>query len=298
MWNADRRIRRCRSRLEATQGDHQRCNLGPQRKKSSAMGLCPCNSRPIASASMPSKRKTGCSRLPARILLALSYANCWPVPGTICFIKQQSCAASESAAVLYDGLSQGASPSLPMKRPDTANVASTRIPVRAKPMLATLGREPFERPGWTYEEKYDGDRILAYKEGQWIRLLSRNAKDRTARSPKILAVLRQLRPSTLLLDGEVVVFDKRNVNAFTKKRVLRACRLAAQRIPHATASRGAIDYVVRGSLSTQLALVNLGCIAVHIRGTRSASLHQRTGSRSISIPNPESSPTPPAPGSK
>jgi bifunctional non-homologous end joining protein LigD len=29
-------------------------------------------------------------------------------------------------------------------------------------MLATLVQEPFDRPGWAYEEKYDGVRILAY----------------------------------------------------------------------------------------------------------------------------------------
>jgi len=28
---------------------------------------------------------------------------------------------------------------------------------RIKPMLATLVPEPFDRPGWVYEEKYDGN---------------------------------------------------------------------------------------------------------------------------------------------
>jgi bifunctional non-homologous end joining protein LigD len=32
-------------------------------------------------------------------------------------------------------------------------------------MLATLVAKPFQQPGWTYEEKYDGDRMLGYKEG-------------------------------------------------------------------------------------------------------------------------------------
>jgi bifunctional non-homologous end joining protein LigD len=81
-------------------------------------------------------------------------------------------------------------------------------------MLATLVAEPFDRPGWDYEEKYDGDRILGYKEGKRVRLFSRNAKDRTERFPRIAAAIARLRPDTLLLDGEVVVFDQQRVSRF------------------------------------------------------------------------------------
>jgi bifunctional non-homologous end joining protein LigD len=89
-----------------------------------------------------------------------------------------------------------------------------KIPVRVRPMLATLVSEPFDRPGWEYEEKYDGDRILAYKEGKRVRLLSRNAKDRTERFPRIVEAIDCLRPETLVLDGEVVVFDQQRVSRF------------------------------------------------------------------------------------
>jgi len=81
-------------------------------------------------------------------------------------------------------------------------------------MLATLVTEPFDRPGWVYEEKYDGDRMLAYKQGARALLLSRNGKDRTDRFPKIAAAIDGLRPTTLLLDGEVVVFDRKRVSRF------------------------------------------------------------------------------------
>lgn len=81
-------------------------------------------------------------------------------------------------------------------------------------MLATLVAESFDKPGWVYEEKYDGDRILAYKEGDRVRLLSRNGKDRTDRFPRIAAAIRTLHPQTLLLDGEVVVFDSTGVSRF------------------------------------------------------------------------------------
>jgi bifunctional non-homologous end joining protein LigD len=89
-----------------------------------------------------------------------------------------------------------------------------RIPFRVHPMLATLIPEPFDKPGWVYEEKYDGDRILAYKEGNRVRLLSRNAKDRTESFPRITETIRILKPATLLLDGEVVVFDRKHVSRF------------------------------------------------------------------------------------
>src|SRR5271165_453612 len=89
-----------------------------------------------------------------------------------------------------------------------------RIPFRVRPMLATLAPEPFDKPGWTYEEKYDGDRMLAYKEEDRVRLLSRNGMDRTDNFPEIAAAIRSLQPVTLLLDGEVVVFDKKGVSRF------------------------------------------------------------------------------------
>ena len=81
-------------------------------------------------------------------------------------------------------------------------------------MLATLVREPFHEPGWVYEEKYDGYRILAYKEGSRVRLYSRNAIDRTDRFFDVAAAMSTLRPSTLLLDGEVSVFDRAGVSRF------------------------------------------------------------------------------------
>ena len=89
-----------------------------------------------------------------------------------------------------------------------------RIPFRVQPMLATLVREPFDAPGWVYEEKYDGYRILVYKEGGRVTLLSRNAKDRTAHFSNVAKAVASLRANTALLDGEVVSFDRKNISRF------------------------------------------------------------------------------------
>ena len=89
-----------------------------------------------------------------------------------------------------------------------------RIPFRVKPMLATLVDKPFHRPGWVYEEKYDGYRILAYKEEKRVTLLSRNGKDRTESFAYVAKAVATLRDRTLLLDGEAVAFDRRLVSRF------------------------------------------------------------------------------------
>ena len=81
-------------------------------------------------------------------------------------------------------------------------------------MLATLVREPFHRAGWVYEEKYDGFRIIAYKEGSRVTLLSRNAKDRTASFSAVAEAVASLDARTLALDGEVVAFDRHNASRF------------------------------------------------------------------------------------
>jgi len=81
-------------------------------------------------------------------------------------------------------------------------------------MLATLVENSFHRPGWVYEEKYDGYRILAYKEGKKVTLLSRNDKDRTSTFSAIAAAVETLPARSLLLDGEVVAFDKKLVSRF------------------------------------------------------------------------------------
>jgi bifunctional non-homologous end joining protein LigD len=81
-------------------------------------------------------------------------------------------------------------------------------------MLATLVDSPFTRPNWIFEEKYDGVRMLAYKERAKVTLISRNAIDRTERYPKIAEAIAKLKAETLALDGEIVIFDAEKVSRF------------------------------------------------------------------------------------
>ena len=81
-------------------------------------------------------------------------------------------------------------------------------------MAATLIANPFHRPGWVYEEKVDGWRVLAYTDAAGVRLASRNWKDLTRRFPELAAAVAELKPPTLALDGELAVFDSDLLSRF------------------------------------------------------------------------------------
>ncbi len=81
-------------------------------------------------------------------------------------------------------------------------------------MLATLSKELVAGPEWVFEEKYDGIRAVAYRDGDRVRLLSRTGQDLTAGFASVVEALRQLPDSDVVLDGELVVFDPQGVSRF------------------------------------------------------------------------------------
>src|SRR5215471_3992419 len=76
-------------------------------------------------------------------------------------------------------------------------------------MAPTLVRDAFHREGWVYEEKVDGWRVLAYKDGDRVRLISRNGRDHTRRFAGIAAAVAKLSARALVLDGEVAIYDEK-----------------------------------------------------------------------------------------
>jgi bifunctional non-homologous end joining protein LigD len=68
-------------------------------------------------------------------------------------------------------------------------------------MAATLTQERFTTPEWIFERKLDGIRLLAFKNGPEIRLLSRNRLPQTL--PTIAEAIASLAVRDVILDGEV-----------------------------------------------------------------------------------------------
>ena len=59
-------------------------------------------------------------------------------------------------------------------------------------MAPRASASPSHRPDWIYEEKVDGWRMLAYKDGDRVRLVSRNGVDHTRRFPDLAAAVAAL----------------------------------------------------------------------------------------------------------
>jgi len=78
---------------------------------------------------------------------------------------------------------------------------------RLTPMLCTLDDVPVDRPGWLYELKLDGVRILAERRDTEARLFYRTHRPATASFPEVVEALKTLLAPDVVLDGEIITFD-------------------------------------------------------------------------------------------
>jgi bifunctional non-homologous end joining protein LigD len=80
--------------------------------------------------------------------------------------------------------------------------------------LARLHRRAPEGDGWLHEVKYDGYRMLAWRQACGLQLLSRNRLDWTTKLPAIADAIRALDCRNCVLDGELIVFDEHGRSRF------------------------------------------------------------------------------------
>jgi bifunctional non-homologous end joining protein LigD len=78
---------------------------------------------------------------------------------------------------------------------------TSNLPEWLEPMAATLTEKRFSDPDWTFEQKFDGIRLLAYKQGKKVRMFSRNKLEQHI--PALAEAIAALPVRELILDGEL-----------------------------------------------------------------------------------------------
>ena len=73
---------------------------------------------------------------------------------------------------------------------------------------------PIHHAGWVYEEKVDGWRMVAHKDGAVVKLVSRTGIDHTRRYSHNVAAIRAMSAPTLILDGEIAIYDQELISRF------------------------------------------------------------------------------------
>src|SRR5687768_14652822 len=89
-----------------------------------------------------------------------------------------------------------------MPRPRYPAPVTRAFPDWVEPMAATLTQQRFTGPEWTFERKLDGIRLLAFKQGSQVRLLSRNKLSLNGAYPSVVEAIAALPVDEVILDGE------------------------------------------------------------------------------------------------
>ena len=78
------------------------------------------------------------------------------------------------------------------------------LPEWLEPMAATLTKDRFANNDWVFERKLDGIRLLAFKNGADVRLLTRNRLSHNHHYPDVVKAIAALPFDDAILDGEAL----------------------------------------------------------------------------------------------
>jgi len=96
-----------------------------------------------------------------------------------------------------------------------ADLPQSDHPEWISPMLAVLTDARFSDEDWIFERKLDGVRLLVFRDGDRIRLMTRNRNEVNDTYPELVEALAQQSAPDFVADGEVVAFDG-NLTSFSR----------------------------------------------------------------------------------
>jgi bifunctional non-homologous end joining protein LigD len=112
-----------------------------------------------------------------------------------------------------------ATPGPATSKADPSRVAGARkgpMPRHVSPQLCTLAPKAPLGDDWLHEIKFDGYRFLAHKNGNTVTLITRNAKDWTAKFQPVADAINDLPVEKAIIDGEVSITDTQGKTSFQR----------------------------------------------------------------------------------
>ncbi|MDA3921026.1 MAG: non-homologous end-joining DNA ligase [Salinisphaera sp.] len=93
-----------------------------------------------------------------------------------------------------------------------AKASKAEMPHTFEPMLATIADTPFSDDRWLFERKFDGVRLLVFRDGEHVELYTRNGQFRNDHFPELVELFAAQPCGRFVLDGEVVAFEGANTS--------------------------------------------------------------------------------------
>jgi hypothetical protein len=83
-----------------------------------------------------------------------------------------------------------------------------------QPCIPTRGTKVPSGRDWLHEVKHDGFRLIVQRDGERVRLFTRNGHDWSDRYPWIVDAARRLRQKQFVIDGEAVILGVDGISDF------------------------------------------------------------------------------------
>ena len=125
---------------------------------------------------------------------------------------------SVMSGLLVEDLASGRDPAEPIVQElEQLGAPRSRVdPSSIEVMLAETSEEAFTKPGWVFELKLDGHRIIAGQDQGTSTLYTRSRRDTTESFPDIARAVAALPYAHVVLDGEVVALDAEGRPSFQR----------------------------------------------------------------------------------
>jgi bifunctional non-homologous end joining protein LigD len=100
-------------------------------------------------------------------------------------------------------------------KPPAPGAVKGTVPTGQRPQLASPVEDPPQGgEDWLHEIKFDGYRLLLFKTGEQVHIITRNGHDWTSRLPAIAAEVARLHVRDAVLDGELVAQREDGISSF------------------------------------------------------------------------------------